>query len=85
MHQKYRRSRDVCRRDAEAVIERHLTFRCAPDLVIKTGGNYLTDFLIWQSVYSEFFFLDVNWTLFRKIDFLRALRDFGARKRRFGA
>ncbi|NVO65944.1 undecaprenyl diphosphate synthase family protein [Methanofollis tationis] len=69
----------------EAVIERHLTFRCAPDLVIKTGGNYLTDFLIWQSVYSEFFFLDVNWTLFRKIDFLRALRDFGARKRRFGA
>jgi len=69
----------------EAVIERHLTFRCAPDLVIKTGGNYLTDFLIWQSVYSEFFFLDVNWQWFRKIDLLRALRDFGARSRRFGA
>lgn len=69
----------------EAVIERHLTFRCAPDLVIKTGGNYLTDFLIWQSVYSEFFFLDVNWKYFRKVDFLRALRDFGARSRRFGA
>ncbi|TAJ43399.1 undecaprenyl diphosphate synthase family protein [Methanofollis fontis] len=69
----------------EEVIERHLTFRCAPDLVIKTGGNYLTDFLIWQSVYSEFFFLDVNWIQFRKIDFLRALRDYAARKRRFGA
>ncbi|MDK2973691.1 MAG: undecaprenyl diphosphate synthase [Methanofollis sp.] len=69
----------------EAVIERHLTFRCAPDLVIKTGGSYLTDFLIWQSVYSEFFFLDVNWKWFRKIDFLRALRDFGARGRRFGS
>lgn len=69
----------------EEAIDRHLTFRCAPDLVIKTGGNYLTDFLIWQSIYSEFFFLDVNWRWFRKTDFLRALRDFSARSRRFGA
>lgn len=68
----------------EDVIESYLTFNYEPDLVIKTGGNHLTDFLIWQSVYSELFFLDVNWALLRKVDFLRALRDFQSRARRFG-
>ncbi|HJJ74275.1 MAG TPA: undecaprenyl diphosphate synthase family protein, partial [Methanocorpusculum sp.] len=43
-----------------------------------------TDFLIWQSVYSELFFCDVNWHKFRYVDFLRALRDFQSRQRRFG-
>jgi undecaprenyl diphosphate synthase len=69
----------------EELIESYLTFPYEPDLVIKTGGDYLTDFLIWQSVYSELFFLDVNWQAFRKVDFLRALRDYQARARRFGA
>ncbi|MBR1368020.1 di-trans,poly-cis-decaprenylcistransferase [Methanocalculus chunghsingensis] len=69
----------------EEMIEEHLTFRCAPDLIIKTGGSHLTDFLIWQSVYSELFFLDMNWKFFRKTDFLRALRDYQSRTRRFGA
>jgi len=69
----------------EGMIEDHLTFRCAPDLIIKTGGSHLTDFLIWQSVYSELFFLDMNWKFFRKTDFLRALRDYQSRTRRFGA
>ncbi|MCQ1538866.1 undecaprenyl diphosphate synthase family protein [Methanocalculus taiwanensis] len=69
----------------EEMIESHLTFRSAPDLIIKTGGSYLTDFLIWQSVYSELFFLDVNWEFFRKTDLLRAIRDFQSRARRFGA
>ena len=68
----------------EDLIDSYLTFRYAPDLVIKTGASHLTDFLIWQSVYSELFFSDVNWRLFRKVDFLRALRDYQARKRRFG-
>jgi undecaprenyl diphosphate synthase len=68
----------------EALIDSYLTFRYAPDLVVKTGGSHLTDFLIWQSVYSELFFSDVNWRLFRKVDFLRALRDYQSRKRRFG-
>lgn len=68
----------------EDVLESYLTFKYEPDLVIKTGGDYLTDFLIWQSVYSELFFLDVNWALLRKVDFLRALRDFQSRARRFG-
>ncbi|HDR73903.1 MAG TPA: di-trans,poly-cis-decaprenylcistransferase [Methanoculleus sp.] len=68
----------------EQCIEAHLTFKCEPDLVIKTGGSHLTDFLIWQSVYSELFFSDINWKLFRKTDFLRALRDYQFRMRRFG-
>jgi undecaprenyl diphosphate synthase len=68
----------------EHLIESCLTFPYTPDLVIKTGGDYLTDFLIWQSVYSELFFSDVNWKYFRKVDFLRALRDYQSRIRRFG-
>ncbi len=68
----------------EETFEHCLTFRYTPDLVIKTGGYHLTDFLIWQSVYSELFFSDINWKLFRKTDFFRALRDFQARARRYG-
>ena len=68
----------------EGLIDSYLAFRYTPDLVIKTGGSHLTDFLIWQSVYSELFFSDVNWRFFRKVDFLRALRDYQSRKRRFG-
>lgn len=68
----------------EDLLESYLTYKYEPDLVIKTGGDHLTDFLIWQSVYSELFFLDVNWALLRKVDFLRAIRDFQSRARRFG-
>jgi len=68
----------------ENLIESYLTFKYTPDMVIKSGGDHLTDFLIWQSVYSELFFSDVNWSQFRKLDFLRVLRDYQARKRRFG-
>ena len=69
---------------SEETIEQHLLYQVTPDFVIKTGGNHLTDFLIWQSVYSELFFTDVNWGRFRRVDFLRALRDFQSRQRRFG-
>ena len=68
----------------EKALESHLTFRYDPDIVIKSGGDHLTDFLIWQSVYSELFFSDVNWNYFRKVDFLRILRDYQSRMRRFG-
>jgi len=68
----------------EKVIESYLTFQYTPDVVIKSGGDHLTDFLIWQSVYSELFFSDVNWALFREVDFLRVLRDYQSRIRRFG-
>jgi len=57
-----------------------------PDLVIRTSGEQrLGGFLLWQSVHSEFYFCDALWPDFRKIDFLRALRDYGNRQRRFGA
>lgn len=68
----------------ENVIESHLLFKSEPDIVIRAGGKRLTDFLIWQSVYSELYFTDVNWLDFRKVDFLRAIRDFQKRQRRFG-
>jgi undecaprenyl diphosphate synthase len=68
----------------ERLLESYLTFKYVPDIVVKSGGDHLTDFLIWQSVYSELFFSDVNWTSFRKVDFLRILRDYQSRVRRFG-
>ncbi len=68
----------------EAEIERRLVFPTPPDLVIKTGAERLSDFLIWQSVYSELYFTDVNWRDFRRRDFLRAVREYQERQRRFG-
>lgn len=68
----------------EAAVEEHLVFPTDPDLVIKTGAERLSDFMIWQSVYSELYFTDVNWQNFRLRDYLRALRDYQERQRRFG-
>ncbi|MDQ3576610.1 MAG: isoprenyl transferase [Actinomycetota bacterium] len=57
-----------------------------PDLVIRTSGEQrLSGFLLWQTAHSEFYFCDVYWPDFRRTDFLRALRDYAARHRRFGA
>jgi short-chain Z-isoprenyl diphosphate synthase len=56
-----------------------------PDLIIRTSGEIrLSGFLLWQSANSEFYFSDVYWPAFRKIDFLRAVRAFQQRHRRFG-
>ncbi len=56
-----------------------------PDLIIRTSGEIrLSGFLLWQSAYSEFYFTDVYWPNFRKIDLLRAIRSFQGRHRRFG-
>ncbi len=56
-----------------------------PDLIIRTSGELrLSGFMLWQSAYSEFYFADVNWPAFRRIDFLRAIRDYQGRKRRRG-
>ncbi|MFB6120364.1 MAG: undecaprenyl diphosphate synthase family protein [Halobacteriaceae archaeon] len=65
-------------------IEERLVFPEEPDLVIKTGAERLSDFMIWQSVYSELYFTDVNWRDVRKRDYLRALLDYADRQRRFG-
>jgi len=56
-----------------------------PDLVIRTSGEQrLGGFLLWQSAHSEFYFCDAYWPAFRRVDFLRALRSYAARQRRFG-
>jgi short-chain Z-isoprenyl diphosphate synthase len=56
-----------------------------PDLVIRTSGEQrLSNFLLWQSAYSELYFCEAYWPAFREIDFLRALRSFGARHCRYG-
>ncbi len=56
-----------------------------PDLIIRTSGEMrLSGFLLWQSVHSELYFCDALWPAFRKLDFLRAIRSFQKRQRRFG-
>jgi len=57
-----------------------------PDLVIRTSGEQrLGGFLLWQSAHSEFYFCEALWPDFRRVDFLRAIRAYAARERRFGS
>ncbi len=57
-----------------------------PDLLIRTSGEQrLSGFMLWQSAHSEFYFCEAYWPDFRKVDFLRALRSYTQRERRFGA
>ena len=57
-----------------------------PDLIIRTSGEVrLSGFLLWQSAHSEYYFCDVYWPEFRRIDLLRAIRSFSQRQRRHGA
>jgi short-chain Z-isoprenyl diphosphate synthase len=56
------------------------------DLVIRTSGEArLSGFLLWQSVYAELSFVGPYWPAFRRVDLLRALRDYTGRQRRFGS
>ena len=56
-----------------------------PELIIRTSGEVrLSGFMLWQSVYSELYFCDSLWPAFRKIDFLRCVRSFQSRRRRYG-
>jgi short-chain Z-isoprenyl diphosphate synthase len=73
--------------DVEHIAE-HLYTKGQPDphRVIRTSGEQrLSGFLLWQSAHSEFYFCDALWPDFRKIDFLRALRSYAQRSRRFGS
>ena len=55
------------------------------DLILRTGGEMrLSNFLLWQAAYSELVFLDIYWPEFRKIDYMRAIRTYQQRHRRFG-
>jgi short-chain Z-isoprenyl diphosphate synthase len=57
-----------------------------PDLVIRTSGEQrLSGFLLWQSAHSEFYFCEAYWPDFRHVDFLRAMRSYADRQRRFGS
>ncbi|WP_243708731.1 isoprenyl transferase [Actinomadura sp. GC306] len=72
--------------DVEHIAE-HLYTRGQPDpdLVIRTSGEQrLSGFMLWQSAHSEFHFCEVHWPDFRKVDFLRAMRSYAARHRRYG-
>jgi undecaprenyl diphosphate synthase len=68
----------------ESRIEERLRFEQRPELVIRAGGKRLSDFMIWQAAYSELYFTELNWASMRMIDFLRAIRDYQRRERRFG-
>lgn len=68
-------------------ISRHLYTKGQPDpdLVIRTSGEQrLGGFLLWQSAHSEFYFCEAYWPAFRRVDFLRAVRAYAQRERRFG-
>ena len=69
----------------ETTFSKYLQLQSQPDLIIRTGGEKRTsNFLVWQSWYSEWFFLDKYWPEFEKEDLARVLEDFNKRERRFG-
>jgi short-chain Z-isoprenyl diphosphate synthase len=78
---------DVLPEITPAAIRRHLYLPGLPDpdLIIRTSGEVrLSGFLLWQSAHSELYFCDANWPAFRRIDYLRAIRSFQRRDRRYG-
>lgn len=69
----------------EDVFGKNLYMNHEPDLIIRTGGEHRTsNFLIWQSHYSEWFFVEKLWPEFTKEDFLQIITEYGSRERRFG-
>jgi short-chain Z-isoprenyl diphosphate synthase len=70
----------------DAIAKYLYTYDCPdPDLIIRTSGEVrLSGFMLWQSAHSEYYFCDAYWPAFRRLDFLRAIRSYQQRKRRFG-
>ncbi len=70
----------------DAIAKYLYTYDCPdPDLIIRTSGEVrLSGFMLWQSAHSEYYFCDAYWPAFRKVDFLRAIRSYQQRQRRFG-
>lgn len=69
----------------EEVFSKNLYFDSEPDLIIRTGGDKRTsNFLLWQSSYSEWFFLEKTWPEFEKEDLVKVIDEFNSRDRRFG-
>ena len=77
------RSKDI----DEAVVSKYLYTQHLPDpdLILRTSGEErISNFLLWQLAYSELYFTDIYWPGFRKVDFLRAIRTYQQRQRRYG-
>lgn len=72
--------------DEDTISEYLYTFEVPdPDLILRTSGEFrISNFLLWQLAYSELYFTDVYWPSFRYIDFLRAVRSYQQRARRYG-
>lgn len=71
----------------EQLIKEHLTTSDIPDpeLIIRTSGEYrISNYLLWQSAYSEFYFTETLWPDFNRDAFVKALHDYQGRERRFG-
>jgi len=69
----------------EMTIQKHLYLKSYPDLIIRTAGEQrLSNFLTFQSAYSELIFVDKFWPDFKKADFAKCLREYAKRARRFG-
>ncbi|MDP3698342.1 MAG: polyprenyl diphosphate synthase [Nanoarchaeota archaeon] len=69
----------------EQTFSQYLQLQSQPDLIIRTGGERRTsNFLLWQSWYSEWFFLDKYWPEFEKEDLLKVIEEFSQRERRYG-
>jgi tritrans,polycis-undecaprenyl-diphosphate synthase [geranylgeranyl-diphosphate specific] len=69
----------------EDVFSKFLYMNSDPDFIIRTGGDHRTsNFLAWQGVYSEWFFLQKTWPEFEKEDLIKCIEEFGSRERRFG-
>ena len=69
----------------EKILSRYLYLQHEPDVIIRTGGERRTsNFLVWQSWYSEWFFVDKLWPEFEKEDLVKVITEFSQRERRFG-
>jgi tritrans,polycis-undecaprenyl-diphosphate synthase [geranylgeranyl-diphosphate specific] len=69
----------------ESLVKRYLDLESEPDIIIRTGGEKRTsNFLPWQSIYSEWFFLDKTWPEFEREDLIQILQEYSDRDRRFG-
>ena len=79
-------SMDISDIDEQSISNNLYTFDLPdPELILRTSGELrISNFLLWQLAYSEFYFSDVFWPGFRYVDFLRAVRAFQQRSRRFG-
>lgn len=69
---------------SEENIEKNLWVRTYPDIIIRTAESRLSNFLLWQSAYSEIYFVDKLWQEFEKSDLIKIVENYNLKERRFG-